>query len=352
MHRNTYAQINLKNIELNVKKIINTYNNYRYYFGVVKADAYGHGIKSIQSIIDGGCNYLAVATLDEAILIRKRYTTIPILCLGPVPIPYIKRCFQNNITITINSFDYALNIVNCNYKVKVHIKINSGMNRLGIKTKEELLKTYNILINNNIFIEGIYTHMYNALSKKDTLKQIASFEDITTLIDINKIPIVHMGASEFTINYDKPKYVNGCRLGIIMYGLVNSTKIDLLSSFSLYSEIIQINRLNTHDVVGYNGSFKATKETLIGVVPIGYADGIIRANTGRYVYINDKKYPIVGNICMDMLFIKIDSSVKLKDKVTLIKDNNHIFEISTYLNTICYEVLCLIGKRIPRKYIK
>ena len=145
--------------------------------------------------------------------------------------------------------------------------------------------------------------------------------------------------------------MNGSRLGIIMYGITDNKDLNLLSTFKLYSEIIQINKLNPGDILGYNGIYKCKKEELIGVIPIGYADGIIRKNTGRYVYINDKKYKIVGNICMDMLFIKIDKDVRLHDKVLLIKDNNHLNEISKYLKTIPYEIICSISKRIKRIYI-
>ena len=104
------------------------------------------------------------------------------------------------------------------------------------------------------------------------------------------------------------------------------------------------------EVVGYNGMFKAEKDTKIGVIPVGYADGIIRKNTGRYVYINNNKYKIVGNVCMDMLLVEIDENVHLYDTVELLKDNKHIEETAKYLETIPYEILCEIGERVPRIY--
>ena len=150
--------------------------------------------------------------------------------------------------------------------------------------------------------------------------------------------------------YEKPEFVNGCRLGIIMYGFNEVNNIKLKSTFKLYSEIIQIHELNSGDNIGYNGIYKADDTEIIGVVAIGYADGIIRKNTGRYVYINDKKYKIIGNICMDMLFVLIDENVKLNDEVLIIKDNNHINEIANHLDTINYEVMCSISNRVNRKY--
>ena len=351
MHRKTYVEVNLTNIESNVKTLIKKYNDYEYYFGVVKGDCYGHyGIETVETIIRGGCNYLAVATLDEALEIRKSIKDIPILCLGIIPTEYIEECIQNNITITISNLEYLNLIINYN-KLKVHIKVNTGMNRLGVNNKTDFNCMYKMIKNSNLIIEGIYTHIYNSHDKKTTLNQIRRFEEITKDINLNEIPIVHVSASDATITYPKMSFVNGCRLGIAMYGLSENKQKDLFSTFSLYSEVIQINEIE-NETLGYNGAYKAREKEKIAVIPIGYADGIIRKNTGRNVYINDKTYKIVGNICMDMLFVKVDDSVKIGDKVVLIKDIQHIEEIAKYLDTISYEVLCSIGKRVPRVYLK
>ena len=134
LYRNTYAKIDLKNIRENVSKIIQYYPEYDYYFGVVKASCYGHqDLSVVDAIIRGGCNYLVVALLEEAIQIRKQFLDIPILCLGIIPVSYLKIAEENHITITIPSFDYAKEVVESSLQtLKVHIKINSGMNRLGI----------------------------------------------------------------------------------------------------------------------------------------------------------------------------------------------------------------------------
>ena len=353
MYRNTYVEVNLKNIEYNVKKLINTYNNYKYYFGVVKADCYGHdGIQVVNSILNAGCNYLAVATLEEALEIRKEIKDIPILCLGIIPSNYIDKCIENNITVTISNLDYLNEVLANNHtNLKVHIKLNTGMNRLGVNSKEEFNLLYEKIKQSNLILEGIYSHIFNALNQDSTLKQYKKFEEITSDIDLADIPIIHIDASDATMNYPKLPYCNGCRLGVAMYGLMDSKNIGLLSTFSLYSEVIQINTVQKGETVGYNGAYTATDKEKIAVVPIGYADGIIRKNTGRDVFINDKSYAIVGNICMDMLFVKVDDSVKVGDKVAIIKDIEHIKYIANYLDTITYEVICSIGKRVPRIYI-
>jgi len=350
MFRKTYAEINLSNVLANTQKLITYLKDYNYHIGVVKADCYGHdGIKVVKKIINGGCNYLAVATLEEALAIRKYYRTFPILCLGVISNEDLKVCIKNQVTISITSLNYLKSL---NYKLlkklRVHLKINTGMNRLGISSEDELNEVIKILNDNAIHIEGIYTHIYNDSNQKDTVNQIEKFEKITKGLDLSKIPIIHFGASGYTLKYPKLPYVNGCRLGIAFYGLI-SNELELKSTFSLYSNVIQINEVNG-GTVGYNGSYKVQENERIAVVPIGYADGIIRQNTGRNVYINNQKYPIVGNVCMDMLFVRVDNNVNVGDVVVIIKDNEHVMEIANHLKTISYEVICSIGKRIQRIY--
>lgn len=352
--RNTYVEVDLNNIKQNVSNVISKYNSYKYYIGVVKANCYGHkDIKTVKAILDGGCNYLAVATLDEALNIRKYIKNIPILCLGVIPCEYIKICKKKNITITINSIEYMKELTKENTKkLKAHIKIDTGMRRLGISTIEEIKETIKLAKNNSIVLEGIYTHIYEALNKESYDKQKERFETILKSINSNEtFKIIHMSASDALSLYEKPHFVNGCRLGIIIYGFSPRKDLHLKSTFKLCSEVIQINTIKKGETVGYNGIYKSQEEEeKIAVVSIGYDDGIIRKNTGRDVYINGKKYPIVGNICMDMLFVKVDDKVKLHDKVEVLKDVKHIDEVSSYLETIPYEIICEVGDRVPRKY--
>lgn len=344
---NTYLEINTKNIKYNVQKIINTYNTYKYYIGIVKADCYGHkSNKVIKNIIDGGCNYLAVARLEEALKIREEFKTIPILILGIVDKNDLDICKNNNLTITISNLNQLKEYKDIN--IKVHIKINTGMNRLGINNKDELNEVIKIINNSNFYLEGIYTHLYKANDTNISNNQFKLFEQITSDINLNTINIVHIVASEGLIKYNKKNYLNGCRLGIIMYNLIDNN-LGLKDTFKLVSEVIQINEVN-NETVGYNGSYKCKEKERIAVIPIGYADGIIRKNTGRYVFINNRKYKIIGNICMDMLFVKVDETVKVHDKVIIIKDSKHIKEISKYLNTIPYEIITNITNRIKRIY--
>ena len=350
MYRETVANVYLKNIKYNVREIIKKYNTYEYYIGVVKADSYGHYTnKVVKEIIDGGCNYLAVSSLDEALIIRESFKDIPILCLGIIDLKYINKAIKNKIDVTVTNLDYLNKIKD--YKLNIHIKIDTGMNRLGVKDKCEFDSMIKVLDSSNIKLKGLYTHIYNAKKKSVTNKQINRFKYITSDINLNEIDIIHIAQSDTLVNNYNLDICNGCRLGIIMYGL-NDNKLNLKNTIDLTSKIIEIKKLKKGETLGYDGSYKAKKDEVIGIIPIGYADGINRHIKNSYVIINDKRYKIVGNICMDMMFIKIDDSIKLGDTVYVYKDINHINEISKHLNTIPYEVICSISKRVERKYIK
>lgn len=355
MYRNTYVKVYLDHIKRNVETMIQTFPDYQYYFAVVKADCYGHyGERPIQKMIEAGCNYLAVSSLDEAMAVRKQFPSIPILCLEPIAVSDIEVAFSNHITLTICSLEEADEISHCPYKGKVHLKVNTGMNRLGFSSKEDLQAVYQILKKSKtIEIEGIYTHIYDAMNEEKTKKQFTRFEESTSMLPLSDIPIVHVTASEATERYPKLPFVNGCRFGIMMYGFTTSDQLQLESTFTVESEVLQIQQLHLHETVGYDGIYEAKEEgELIAVVAIGYADGIIRANRGRSVYIHGRPYPIVGNICMDMLFVRVDESVQVHDLVQVIKDKEHILEIAHMLHTVPHEVLTSISKRVPRIYIE
>lgn len=347
-YRNTFAEINLENIKYNIQTIIKDFKNYKYYIGVVKADCYGHNSNEVvKAIIDGGCNYLAVSSLDEALVIRKDFD-IPILCLGIIDSKYINVCEENNIDVTVTNLKYVNEIKNHN--INVHIKVDTGMNRLGVKDKDEFNLMYSTITNSNLHLQGIFTHIYNADNESDTMAQIDKFKHITSDINLSKIEMVHIAQSDTLLDYPKIDFCNGCRLGIIMYGFTNKN-LELKDTISLCSEVIEIRKIKKVETVGYNALYKAEKDELIATVSIGYADGINRKLTGAYVYINDKEYQIVGNICMDMLMIKVDENVKIHDSVYIYKNREHIKYLSNYLGTIPYELICDISKRVPRKYI-
>jgi len=389
MYRKTYVEINIDNLKNNVKNIINYYNNYKYYFGVVKGNCYGHGTTYvINELIESGVNYLAVSSLEEALEVRKINKKIPILLLEPIRLEYIDVCIKNNITITIHDYLYAKELINkkINKKLKIHLKIDSGMNRLGFKEKEKLNEIYKELKENeNIEIEGIFTHFATlGINDKEWDKQLEKFKEITSDINLKEIPIVHLYKSAAFINHPKLDFANGIRIGIAMYGYYTSPvinkkglknklrafkralnkrinnvsktttelPIELKPAFKMYSEIIQIKKINPREFVGYGAMYRAKGNELIGIIPVGYDDGIFRKSKGRFVTINNKRYQLVGDIGMGMCAVKIDNTVNMYDKVTLIGDKVTIKEIALHNETSIYEIMCNIGKKIPRVYVK
>lgn len=389
MFRKTYVEVNIDNLKNNVKNIVNNYKDYNYYFGVVKGNCYGHGITYvINELIDSGINYLAVSSLEEALEVRNINKKIPILSLEPIAIEYLDICSKNNITITVHDYEYAKQIIakKINKKLKIHIKIDSGMNRLGFKKKEEINEIYNELKNKeNIEIEGIYTHFATlGINDKEWDNQLEKFKYLTQDINLSEIPIIHLAKSAAFIDHPKIDFCNGIRIGIAMYGYnpnpkynnkgvknklrkikrdilkrknkVSKTNIEipfeLKPAFKMYTELIQIKKVAKGEFVGYGAMYRADKDIIIGIMPVGYDDGIFRRSTGRYVGINNKKYKIIGDVGMGMTAIKIDDSVKISDKVTLIGNNIPIKEVAMHNGTSIYEIMCNIGKNIPRVYIK
>ncbi len=383
MYRNTFVEINLNNIKNNVQNIINNYQ-YKYYIGVVKGNCYGHGYGIIKTLLEAGINYLAVASLEEALNVREQTKDTPILCLQPIHKEDLEICSQKNISICINDREYFNDIKDLKFKLNVHLKIDSGMNRLGLKDKKDVDYIYKeINKSKSICLEGIFSHFRTSgISDREYLKQIDKFKHLTSSIDLTKIPLVHFERSMTLVAHPKLDFCNGVRLGLIMYGfnympkkghgLLNNLRtikqkinlkikdiklsdykeLDLKQAFSLYSEVIQVKHVMKDEYVGYGLVYQTKEDMDIAVVDAGYADGINRNRRNSYVMINNKKFPIVGDICMGMFMVKVDKSVKKYDKVAIINEQLDINKIARHMKTSAYEVLCMIDSSVPRIYKK
>ena len=384
MYRKTYAIIDEDKLKNNIKEIKAKYDNYKYYIGVVKNNAYNHGIKIINSLIEGGINYLAVSSLEEALDARKYNSKIPILCLEVIDLDYIYDCINNNVTITVESLEYLekLNKIKLDFPIKIHLKLNTGMNRLGISEVKEVNKCVSIISENKkLILEGIYSHFATSgISDKYYDDQMKKFQELTKDIDLTSIPIVHLGRSLTLVNHDKPDFVNGIRLGIIMYGFSQSIKKDtslrgklraikrkklikkfnisktyltndlnLKTAFSLYSNVMTIKKVKNKEFVGYGANFFADRDIKVAIIPIGYADGV----TIKYknVSIKGQKYQIIAD-SMDMLMVKVDNTVKIGDKVEIFGENISIREASRNNGCNSYRLFNMITNRVPRIYKK
>ncbi len=383
---NTYLEINLDTLKNNVKSIIKIYNNYDYYFGVVKSDAYGHGSYIVNSLIEGGINYLAVSYLDEAIEVRKYNKDIPLLCFVPIDLNDLEKAIENNITITITSYNYLLDLIKkLKQNIKVHIKLDCGMNRLGFKNKNEVTKTYKDIVNNkHIKLEGIYTHLSSVgVHESGYDDQVKRFKELTKDIDLNKVPIVHITSSSNLVAHEKIKWTNGVRLGSIMYGynptirtnnhgiinklrnlrnkymqkklklskIITDVDLDIKPAIKMYTNIIQIKDVKKGEQVGYGLSYKAKEYMKIAIIPVGYNNGIGFGISSHYVMINDKKYYSVGQTSMNMMAIKVDSKVNIDDKVYIINEKITPKMVANMTNKLTIEILLMAGHSNKKIYI-
>ena len=320
--------INLTNLEYNFKQIKQLFPNYQYYMAVVKSNAYGLGMDAIK-VISSLADYLVVANIEEAIEIRKEDIKIPILVLEPIQSSQLHIYEDYQLTATIDSMKTLSSIKNSH--IKIHIKVNTGMNRFGFSNKEEILEAY--------YVDD----------KIITQQQIDVFTSILQDIPIS-IPIVHIFNSQATSECRKVKEATGIRIGDLLYGLTEHKDLHLKSTFSLQTNILSIRKVFKGQTVGYDGSYKIEQDGTIAILPIGYSHGLIKSHIGTDVFIHGNPYPIIANT-MNSTFIKIDETVQAQDCVQIYKDTDHIIKLSKQLNTVPQELM-LILNHIKKEYKK
>jgi len=371
LSRAVWAEINLDNLAHNMREVRRVTNKNTKVTAVIKADGYGHGAKDIAStLLENGADRFAVATLSEAIQLRKEVHNVEIMVLGYTPNIQAKDLIKNNIIQTIYSLDQAKEFsqiaISLNKKVTVHIKIDTGMHRLGLLPNEDTINEI-VEINklNGLIIEGIFTHFATAdeIDKEYTRDQVNKFNYVTTELEKKglKIPLKHVSNSAAIIDLPEFNY-DMVRAGIMLYGLypsnhINRDIVDLKEVMCLKTKIAQIKNLNAGSSISYGLNFTVQRNSKIAILPIGYADGYSRTLSNQsHVIINDKKAPIVGNICMDQCIIDVtDIDINSEDDVILFGGNDNgitIDSIAKLLQTINYEVVCMVKKRVPRVYIK
>ena len=281
---------------------------------VVKANAYGHDSKTVVKILNDYCNFFAVQNLYEALQIRK-VTNKTILVLGYC-IDYLK-AIENNISITVENLQQLYDLIKLNKNVNIHLKINTGMNRLGIKSLKTLKKCLNLIKNNKkINIEGVFTHFFCSSDYEISQNQMRIFNKYVAEIKKSFNPIIHIGGSGM-INYNfDADYI---RCGISLYGYnCKYTK----PVMEIKSKILKITNIKKGEFVGYDCFFKANKNMRIGLVPLGYADGIVQ---NVQIFYNNHILKCVGKVCMDMFMVDI-SNIKLKNNVVTVFKNAYLWQ--------------------------
>lgn len=353
-YRKTYANVNLNHLRYNINKIYS--KSKKPFMAIIKANAYGHGDVEVAKLLDqiNEVSMFGVATLKEAIDLRNEAIKKPILVIGATSIEDVEFASRYNVAITAYSLEFIKQLVDIKLQgnLTVHIKLDTGMNRLGLKSKEELDEGYTLLSQyQNIKIEGVFTHFGGADEPEDITYQlqIKRFEE---LIKGYCFKYIHADNSAATLYYHDD-FTNLDRLGIAMYGVdpKNENNKELKQVMSLYTTVMMVKKINKGEKVGYNFTYEAQEDEYIATLPIGYADGLIRKNQGRHVVINNKEYEIIGRVCMDQMMIKVDESVKVGDQVEIFGEHISLSRMANELDTIPYEVICLLSLRIERRYI-
>lgn len=363
--RPTYLEINLKALKYNFYFLKNLLPLKTKILAVVKADAYGHGAEKISLTLQKyGVNFFGVASLYEAFKLRQANIKKPILILGYTSPEFYKDLVNLKISQAVFSVEMLNELMVVAKKIKknlkIHLKVDTGMNRLGVYPNQ--VKECLQLINNNpyLILEGIFTHYAKAdVEKKETFKQLKKFNFCLQENNLTADKyFIHTANSAALLQY-KETYFNMVRAGLSLYGISPiKKKFSLQPVLSLKTKIISIKNILAGEGVSYEHIFIAKKNSKIAVIPIGYADGYLRglSNCGE-VLVNSQKIKIVGMICMDFSLIDVTDikEVAVGDEVVIIgRQGNKIISadsIAKKLHTISYEVTCLIGRRVQRKYI-
>ncbi len=370
--RPVWAEINLDNLAYNMRKVRERVGKEALVMAVVKANAYGHGsIKAAETFLNNGADRLAVAILREALELRRANINAPILVLGYTPKCQYHNVVKYDIIQTIWDYESAKILsdtaVQLNKKAIIHIKIDSGMGRIGFSSKEKAIEEITNISNlPNLYIEGIYTHFATADEKDKSYsrKQYEYFMEIIEALEQRNIsiPIKHVSNSAAII--DLPEYnLNMVRPGIMLYGLypsdeVEKERVDLRPAMALKAMISHIKEVPNGTGISYGRIFITKRQSKIATLPIGYADGFPRLLTSKgEAFLKGKRVPVVGKICMDQCMIDITDldDVKIGDEVTLFGYEEgvpHVDEIADKLSTINYEIVSTVGRRVPRIYVK
>lgn len=372
LNRPVWAEVNLDNLAHNISEVRRVTNKKSKVTAVIKADGYGHGAVYIaKTLLDNGADRLAVATLTEALQLRKEYNETEILVLGYTEESSVHLAITNRIIQTVYTIEQALMFneiaKELDIVLTVHIKIDTGMTRLGMTVNDKSVSDIEKMSKlEYLNVEGIYTHfaLADEANKIFTHKQVDNFKQICDKLEEKNIyiPIKHVSNSAAIIDLSEYNF-DMVRAGIMLYGLypsneVSKNDVKLREVMSLHSKISRVQEVPSDIGVSYGHKYTTSGRKIIATLPIGYADGYSRSLSFKAEVILKGKnaiVPVVGRICMDQCMIDVTGyDVKIGDEVILIgfdKDMGiSIDDVANKLGTINYEIVCMINKRVPRVY--
>ncbi|WEV70604.1 alanine racemase [Lactobacillus sp. ESL0785] len=369
IHRPAAVRVDLGAVKQNIEQEIKHLEPGQKLFAVVKANAYGHGaVQVAKTAVSAGAAGFCVAILDEALELRRAGIVQPILVLGVTPAKYAALAAVNGVSLTVPDVEWlkkaAEQLTGTGLQLKIHLAIDSGMGRIGFSTDDEFIAANDLLLDSDTFVvEGLFTHFASADSSNDTYfkSQVARFNHFQSLLKVHP-KWIHLDNTAASV-FNKKIHSDLVRFGIGIYGLNPSsnpasadlaTAIKLKPALSFESELVQVHLIHQGQGVGYGSTYVADGDQLIGTVPVGYADGFIRKFQGFKIKVGTEFCPIVGRICMDQLMVRLPHKMPVGTKVVLISNNlaepNNIKAAADYVDTIHYEVACLLDDRLPRIY--
>lgn len=366
------AEINLDAIGNNIREIRKLIKEKTQLLAVVKADAYGHGAEEVAKVcLYNGADQLAVATCNEGVQVRQWSIQVPVLILGNTVEGQLETVINNNLTQAVFRYETAKKMsdmaVKLNKTALIHIKIDTGMSRIGFLPNDEALdEIEKIFALPNLKVTGVFTHFATADEKDKTftMVQYKRFRFITDALNAKgHTDFIRHCANSGAI-LDMPELqLDMVRAGIIIYGMYPSTQvthpINLIPAMSLKSQISYVKYLEENVSIGYGRTYFTTQRTKVATIPIGYADGYSRAFSNKArVIINGHYAPIIGNVCMDQMMVDVTNIPDVKDGDSVIimgsdgKNTVSAEELANIAGTINYEIVCDVGKRVPRVYVK
>lgn len=368
--RPTWAEINLDAIRHNLQEIRMITPAAASITAVVKANAYGHGVMEVtRTVLACGVNHLAVAIPEEGIFLRQQGITVPIMILGLTLPDQAEEMIQYNLNPTVATWDSILALASAAQRLgktaHIFIKLDTGMNRVGVFADEAAAFVQRAANLAGIVIHGLFSHFAIADSsdKTYTRRQFKEFQQIVAILEGKGIRIPHKSMSNSAAIIDLPHmHLDFVRPGIILYGLAPSDEvgqtIKLIPAMQFKSRIVYLKRMVEGSKVGYGCTYTAQRDTTIATLPVGYADGYSRllSNKGE-VLISGMRCPVIGRVCMDQIMVDVTRvpSAAIGDEAVLFGKQGAaeitIDEVAGKIGTINYELVCSISARVPRVYI-
>lgn len=351
-YRDTYAKIDCDAIAHNLSLLKKKTSHAL--IAVLKANAYGHNdYWAAKTAIESGCCMVAVSSLDEALALRRQGFYDQILILGHIRPKDISIAIEHRVSVSVISSEWLKEVVALHPNLKhliFHIKVDTGMNRIGLRNIGEVVEAVDLIQRHHGIAEGIFTHYAcaDSDSKEMCERQFDKFKQIVTSCNY-PFKWIHAENSAAILTYEDT-LTNAARCGLVMYGISPvATDLDLKPALSLISHLTCVKKIKKGEHVGYGATYQADEDCFIGTLPIGYADGFLRANQGRFLYCENEWVEVVGRVCMDQCMVRLPHFFPAGTPVEIISSHCPICEMAEDLHTIPYEILCILSDRIPRK---